>query len=86
MFKFWINLDGVDINKYDKGKFSMPPFIHAVQRNQIDILKILVHKGANLKLLSKGKNKGNSALLIAVWDNRIDIVKYLLENNSFKIS
>jgi ankyrin repeat protein len=85
-FKFWINLDGVDINKYDKGKFPMPPFIHAVQRNQIDTLKILVRKGTNLKLLSKGKNKGNSALLIAVWDNRIDIVKYLLENNSFKIS
>ena len=52
----------------------MPPFIHAVQRNQIDTLKILVRKGANLKLLSKGKNKGNSALLIAVWDNRIDII------------
>jgi len=85
-FKFWLNLPNVDINKYDNGKFPMPPYMHTVQRNRLDMLKALVQKGANLKLLSKGKNKGNSALLIAVWDNRIDIVKYLLENKSFNIS
>ncbi len=84
--KFWINLNDVDYNKYDNGKFPMPPYIHAVQRNQLDTLKILINKGINLKLLSKGKNKGNSALLIAIWDNRINIVKYLLENKSFNIS
>lgn len=85
-FKFWLNLPNVDINKYDNGKFPMPPYMHAVQQNRLDMLKLLAQKGANLKLLSKGKNKGNSALLIAVWDNRIDIVKYLLENKSFNIS
>jgi len=84
--EFWTSLNGVDFSKYDNGKFPMPPYIHAVQRNQLDTLKMLINKGINLKLLSKGKNKGNSALLIAVWDNRINIVKYLLENNSFKIS
>ncbi len=84
--RFWINLKGVDFDKYDTGKFPMPPYIHAVQRNQLDTLKMLINKGINLKLLSKGKNKGNSALLIAVWDNRINIVKYLLENKSFNIS
>ena len=84
--KFWTSLNDVDFNKYDNGKFPMPPYIHAVQRNQLDTLKMLINKGINLKLLSKGKNKGNSALLIAVWDNRINIVKYLLENNSFNIS
>jgi len=80
-FDFWVNLENVDINQYDKAKFPMPPFMHAVQQNQFYMLKVLVQKGANTKLLSKGKNKGNSALLIAVWDNRIKIVKYLLENN-----
>jgi len=84
--RFWINLNDVDYNKYDNGKFPMPPYMHAVQRNQLDILKILINKGINLKLLSKGKNKGNSALLIAIWDNRINIVKYLLENKVFNIS
>ena len=84
--RFWINLNGVDFDKYDNGKFPMPPYMHAVQRNQLDTLKMLISKGINLKLLSKGKNKGNSALLIAVWDNRINIVKYLLENKSFCIS
>lgn len=84
--RFWTNLDGVDFDKYDNGKFPMPPYIHAVQRNQLDTLKMLISKGINLKLLSKGKNKGNSALLIAVWDNRIDIIKYLLENKLFNIS
>lgn len=83
---FWMKLDNIDFNKYDNGKFPMPPFIHAVQRNQLDTLKTLVGKNINLKLLSKGKNKGNSALLIAIWDNRINIVKYLLENKSFNIS
>jgi ankyrin repeat protein len=84
--KFWINLSNVDYNKYDNGKFPMPPYIHAVQRNQLDTLKILINKNINLKLLSKGKNKGNSALLIAIWDNRINIVKYLLENKVLNIS
>ncbi len=84
--KFWINLNDVDYNKYDSGKFPMPPYIHAVQRNQLDTLKILINKGINLKFLSKGKNKGNSALLIAIWDNRVNIVKYLLENKVFNIS
>ncbi len=84
--KFWTNLTDVDFNKYDNGKFPMPPYIHAVQRNQLDTLKILINKGVNLKLLSKGKNKGNSALLIAIWDNRINIVKYLLDNKRFNIS
>ncbi len=84
--KFWINLNDVDYNKYDSGKFPMPPYIHAVQRNQLDTLKILINKGVNLKLTSHGKNKGNSALLIASYDNRINIIKYLLENKSFNIS
>jgi ankyrin repeat protein len=64
----------------------MPPHMHAVQRNELDILKILINKGANLKLVSKGKNRGNSILLIAIWDNRFSIVKYLLENKQFNIS
>ena len=64
----------------------MPPYIHAVQRNQLDTLKILINKGIDPKLLSKGKNKGNSALLIAIWDNRVNIVKYLLENKILNIS
>lgn len=84
--RFWINLNDVDCNKYDNGKFPMPPYMHAVQQNQLDTLKILINKGINLKLLSKGKNKGNSALLIAIWDNRVNVVKYLLENKVFNIS
>lgn len=85
--RFWTNLNNVDFNKYDNGKFPMPPYIHAVQRNQLDTLKILINKGhVNLKLTSNGRNKGNSALLIAVYDNRLNIVKYLLENKTFNIS
>lgn len=84
--KFWVALPGCDLNKYDSGKFPMAPFAHAAQRGWLMGVQFLLDSGANPHLLSRGKNKGNSALLIAVWDGRLDIVRYLLENKSLKIS
>lgn len=84
--EFWLDIPRCDINKYDNGKYPMPPFMHAAQRGWLKGVKYLVEKGANTSLLSRGKNKGNSALLISVWDNRFDIVKYLLEKRDLNIS
>ncbi|WMW26397.1 ankyrin repeat domain-containing protein [Methanolobus sediminis] len=84
--KYWSSLQSCDLDKYDKGKFPMPPFMHASQRGWLKGLRYLIEKGANPHLLSIGKNKGNSALLIAVWDGRYDIVEYLIENKNLKIS
>jgi len=83
---FWSKLPGVNLDKYDTGKFPMPPYSHAAQRGWLKGVRYLLESGANPHLLSSGKNKGNSALLIAVWDGQIEIVKYLLENKKFEIS
>lgn len=84
--KFWSSLPGCDLDKYDSGKFPMPPYVHSAQRGWLKGMKYLLVKGANPHLFSRGKNKGNSALLIAVWDGRLEIVKYLLESKDLQIS
>ncbi|KAF1078126.1 ankyrin repeat domain-containing protein [Methanogenium sp. MK-MG] len=84
--KFWISLPQCDLNHYDHSKFPMPPYAHAAQRGWLKGVQYLLENGANPHLLSDGKNKGNSALLIAVWDGRFDIVQYLLESKTFQIS
>ncbi len=83
---FWESLLDCDLNRYDSGKFPMPPYMHAAQRGWLKGMQYILEKGANPHLLSRGKNKGNSALLIAVWDGRFEIVKYLIEEKRFQIS
>lgn len=83
---FWAAIPGCDLDKYDSGKFPMPPYMHAAQRGWLTGMKYILEKGANPHLLSRGKNKGNSALLIAVWDGRFEIVKYLIETKNLQIS
>jgi hypothetical protein len=84
--KFWAAIPGCDLDKYDSGKFPMAPFVHAAQRGWLKGVQFLLDAGANPHLLSRGKNKGNSALLIAVWDGRMEIVRYLLETEALEIS
>jgi len=83
---FWASLPMCDLDRYDQGKFPMPPYVHAAQRGWLNGVRYLLEKGANPHLLSQGKNKGNSALLIAVWDGRFDIVRFLLETADLQIS
>lgn len=83
---FIISQPSTDFNLLDNAKLVMPAFMHASQRRNISMMKKLIAAGANYHITAKGKNKGNSALLIAAWDNALNIIKFLLETPSLNIS
>lgn len=82
MLNYLLSLPGTDVNKCDSFKYCFPPIIHAVQMNNKDFIEILLNNGADIDALSQGKNFGNTALMVAVWHGRIDIVKYLVEQGA----
>lgn len=82
MIKFLLSLPGIDINKCDEKKYRLPPISHAVQINNLEFIKILLNNGADIDKGAQGDNYGNTALMIAAWDGRLDIVKYLVEQGA----
>ncbi|HNF57917.1 MAG TPA: ankyrin repeat domain-containing protein [Leptospiraceae bacterium] len=81
MLNFLLKLNGIDINKRDNFKLKNPPILYAAQKGNVQVIELLHTHGANLNSASEGKNKGNTALLIAAWDGHNELVKYLLKNN-----
>lgn len=83
---FIISQPSTDFNLLDNAKLVMPAFMHASQRRNISMMKKLIAAGTNYHITAKGKNKGNSALLIAAWDNALNVIKFLLETPNLNIS
>lgn len=77
-----MSLPEIDMNKCDETKYRLPPISHAVQINNLDFIKILLNNGADIDKGSQGDNYGNTALMIAAWHGRLDIVKYLVEQGA----
>lgn len=75
MLKYLMSLPEIDMNKCDETKYRLPPISHAVQINNLDFIKILLNNGADIDKGSQGDNYGNTALMIAAWHGRLDIVK-----------
>ena len=82
MLKYLMSLPEIDMNKCDETKYRLPPISHAVQINNLDFIKILLNNGADIDKGSQGDNYGNTALMIAAWHGRLDIVKYLVEQGA----
>lgn len=82
MLEYLISLPGIDINKCDEAKYRLPPISHTIQTNNIEFLKILLKNGADIDKGSQGDNYGNTALMIAAWHGRLDLVKYLVEQGA----
>lgn len=82
MLKYLLSLPEIDMNKCDETKYKLPPISHAVQMNNIAFLKLLLENGADIDKGSQGDNYGNTALMIAAWHGRLDIVKYLVEQGA----
>lgn len=83
---FIISQPTTDLNLPDNAKLRMPAFMHASQRRNIPMMKRLIAAGANHHITAKGKNGGNSALLIAAWDNAMNVIRFLLETPNLNIS
>lgn len=92
----WLIAHGADVNKRDCGKYYFPPLSHAVQNEDFDIFKFLLHHcNANPNVGSRNphdagkirqKNDGNMPLMIAAWDNKIDFLKELLADERTSIN
>lgn len=78
-----------DVNKSCKG--YVPPLMHAAKYGHLDMVKILVAKGANTKYvydgtlkLTNGPEKGETPLSYAQKYERDDIADYLLAVKTYK--
>ena len=84
----WLRSIGADVNKRDCRKDYFPPISHAIQNNDFEMFKFLLHEcGANPNVGSRNphdagkirqKNDGNMPLMVAAWDNKISFVKELV--------
>lgn len=82
MLEWLLSLPDLDMNKCDDVKYRLPPISHAVQMNNLDFIKLLLKYGADIDKGSQGTNYGNTALMIASWHGRLDIVTYLVEQGA----
>lgn len=82
MLEYLLSLPGIDVNKCDDAKYRFPPITHAVQLKNKEYIKILLQNGADIDIGSLGKNKGNTALMVAAWHGHLDIVEYLVEQGA----
>lgn len=83
----WLIEHGADVNRRDCGKYYFPPLSHAIQTNDFEMFKFLLHDcQANPSIGSRNpydagkirqKNDGNMPLMIAAWDNKIPFVREL---------
>lgn len=83
----WLMAHGADINKRDCAKYYLPPLSHAIQNNDFEMFRFLLHEcKANPNIGSRNpydagkirqKNDGNMPLMIAAWDNKVPFVKEL---------
>lgn len=86
----WLIEHGADVNRRDCGKYYFPPISHAIQKNDFEMFKFLLHDcQANPNIGSRNphdagkirqKNDGNMPLMIAAWDNRIPFVRELCDD------
>ena len=87
----WLVTNGADVNKRDCGDEYLPPISHAIRNKDYDMF-IFLYKECNANpnvgsrypySLGKRryKNNGNMPLMIAAWNNQIEIVKILCDDN-----
>jgi ankyrin repeat protein len=83
---YLLQIRGLDLDMVDQAKLNLTAFGHAAQRRQIATLDKLISAGANPHITCRGKNKGNSVLLIAAWDGALNVIRFLAEHPRLKLS
>lgn len=83
----WLIRQGADVDRRDCGKYYFPPLSHAIQNQDIEMFRFLLHEcKANPNVGSRNpydagkirqKNDGKMPLMIAAWDNRVEFVREL---------
>eukprot|EP00058_Branchiostoma_floridae_P009520 XP_002595008.1 hypothetical protein BRAFLDRAFT_128977 [Branchiostoma floridae] len=73
LVKAAIDEPGFDVNSEIGGRM---PIHYAADYGQLDVIKVLLAKGADV---NKADKHGISAVLAAIWEGHTECVKYLLE-------
>ena len=92
----WLVNNGADINKRDCGDEYLPPISHAIRNKDYEMFLFLYDEcNANPNIGSsypysigkrRYKNNGNMPLMIAAWNNQIDIVRRLCSDDRVSLN
>ena len=92
----WLISHGADVDKRDCNRRYFPPLSHAIQVGDFEMFMFLLKDcQANPNVGSRNphdagkirhKNEGNMPLMIAAWDNKINFVKALCEDERTSIN
>ncbi len=78
ILQYLLEAPHVNVDIIDKSISGFSAVHYAAKLNNPEIIEMLVDYGANVDLPSRGKNKGNTPLMIAAWNGFSEIVDYLL--------
>ncbi len=83
----WLIKNGADINRRDRESKNFPPLTHAIKKHDYEMFSFLLKEcNANPNVGSRNpydvgkvrqKNDGNMPLMVAAWENQIDMVRDL---------
>jgi ankyrin repeat protein/transcriptional regulator with XRE-family HTH domain len=82
MIEFLTSLPNIDLDTRDKYKYRFTALHHATQLEDIELIRILVDKGADIDFGSMGRNVGNTCLMVAAWSGFTKVVEYLLSQGA----
>lgn len=92
----WLIEHGADVNRRDCGKYYFPPLSHAIQIDDFEMFKFLLHDcQANPNIGSRNpydagkirqKNEGNMPLMVAAWWNRVKFVRELCADSRVSLN
>ena len=92
----WLVNNGADINKRDCGDEYLPPLSHAIRNLDFEMFSFLYYEckadpniGSRYPYeVGKGryKNNGNMPLMIAAWNNQVEIVKILCSDSRVSLN
>ena len=92
----WLLSRGADINKRDCGNKYIPPISHAIRNHDLEMFSFLLYEcDANPNVGSRYpydvgkircKNDGNMPLMIAAWEDQVEMVKALCEDKRVSLN
>ena len=82
ILNFILTLPNLEIDKPDKHKYAFSAIHHATQLKDLSIIQILAKHGADIDFCSKGKNAGNTPLMVAAWSNFLEGVDFFIEQGA----
>lgn len=92
----WLISNGADINRRDRESKNFPPITHAIKKHDYEMFSFLLKEcGANPNVGSRNpydvgkvrqKNNGNTPLMVAAWENQIEMVRDLCADERISLN